>query len=137
MGKFAEGTTVPVSKSRTELEKLALRFGASKFMVAIDGDSLTAAVQFFMRDRMVRLSIKLPNPKDKTALAEERRRWRSLLALVKAKLVAVDDGIVEFEEEFLASVVTADGSTVYERARESLALEYKTGKPQVLLGHRP
>jgi len=45
---------------------------------------------------------------------EVRRRWRSLVLAVKAKLVAVQDEIATFEQEFLAYAVAADGKTVGE-----------------------
>lgn len=134
MAKFAERTTVPVNTTRAEIEKTLIRFGASKFMVMVDGDAFKATVQFFARERWIRLTLQLPDPKvERNCAAEERRRWRSLAALVKAKLVAVDDGLVEFEEEFLPHVLMSDGMTVYERTHQALALEYQSGKPQTLL----
>ena len=46
--------------------------------------------------------------------AEIRRRWRSMVLVTKAKLVAVADGISTLEKEFLANVVLGDGTTVGE-----------------------
>jgi len=51
--------------------------------------------------------------------AEVRRRWRSLALIVKAKLVAVDDGISTAEREFLADTMVGD-FTVYQRIRPEL-----------------
>src|SRR5690606_38687520 len=51
---------------------------------------------------------------------EVRRRWRSLLLVVKAKLTAVADGISTLEREFLADMVTADGRTVEQVVRPHL-----------------
>ena len=134
MAKFAEGTRVMVKSSRDEIEKLVTRFGASRFMVAIDGDSNTAAIQFFAKARMIRLTLSLHDKGKKVSEVEERRRWRSLALLLKAKLVAVEDGLVEFEEEFLPHVVLHDGQTVYQRTRSDLALEYSgKGEPKLYL----
>lgn len=134
MAKFAEGTRVAVKSSRDEIEKLVTRFGASRFMVAIDTDSGTAAIQFFAKERMIRLVLSLTEKGKKVSEAEERRRWRSLALLLKAKLVAVEDGLVEFEEEFLPHVVLHNGETVYQRTRSDLALEYSgTGGPKLYL----
>ena len=135
MAKFAETTKTPISYSKAEIEKLVARFGATRFMVATDDDSGTAAVQFFIKDRMIRLSLTLTGAKKGNLNEQEnRRRWRSLVMLLKAKLVAVDDGLVEIEKEFLADIVLSNGETVYQRTRGDLALEYKGGSPKLFLG---
>ncbi len=64
-----------------------------------------------------------------------RQRWRALALLVKAKLEAVESGIVSFEEEFLAHVVLPDGSTVYQAAKGGIAIAYQTGIMQPLSEH--
>lgn len=67
--------------------------------------------------------------------AEYRRRWRSLGLLIKAKLAAVADGIVEFETEFLPHIVLPTGETVAALARPAIALAYETGEtPRLLPG---
>jgi hypothetical protein len=43
-----------------------------------------------------------------------RLRWRALAIAVKAKLEAVDSGISTLQSEFLAFIVTPDGTTVGE-----------------------
>lgn len=135
MAKFAAGTQTSVAYSRAEIEKLIGRFGAVGFLIALDVEK--AIIQFSARNRLVRLTLTLPTaaefPRKDSQQAEERRRWRSLTQLLKAKLVAVDDGLVEFEEEFLPHVVLADGSTVYERTRGDLAIEYQGGQRKLYL----
>lgn len=131
---YAERTRTQVSTSRTEIEKLVTRFGAARFMIATDSEFHSATVQFFAKERMIRLTLPLREKNGKrVSEAEERRRWRSLSLLLKAKLVAIEDGLVEFEQEFLPNIVMADGATVYERTRSDLALEYKQGTPQLYL----
>jgi hypothetical protein len=44
--------------------------------------------------------------------AEERRLWRALLLVLKAKFEAIDSGITTFDHEFLAHLVTSTGATV-------------------------
>ncbi len=44
--------------------------------------------------------------------AEERRRWRALLLVLRAKFEAVASGITTFDREFLAHLVTNEGVTV-------------------------
>ena len=65
--------------------------------------------------------------------AEERRRWRALLLVIKAKLEAVQSGIVTFEEEFLAHVVMPDGRTVQQHVEEPIRRAYIEGHVRPLL----
>ena len=151
MNKYAQGTSVDSVRSRIELEKMLQRFGAGQ--IATLTDEGRAIVQFTAHERMIRLTLPMPSiedpdilfsptGKDRTGAAiqtafnqEIRRRWRSLVLLVKAKITAINDEIVEFEEEFLAHVVMADGVTLYERTKQPIAIEYESGQPnQFLLG---
>ncbi len=50
--------------------------------------------------RRVRFELPIPNPDDS---AEVARRWRGVVHRVKSKVIAVKEGIAEFEEEFLGS----------------------------------
>lgn len=145
--KFADGTTTTVSASRNEIEVLVKKFGAHQVLSYEDKDR--AIVQFTARDRMVRLTIVLPTEaevsKTETGRArsagslaeardkEIRRRWRALVLLVRAKITAVNENIVTFEQEFLANVVMADGKTVHEHARDTIRLSYESGVTQTLL----
>jgi len=54
---------------------------------------------------------------DSSGLYEQEvcRRWRCLTAVIKAKLVAVTDGVATFEQEFLPYLVTSTGETMGER----------------------
>ena len=69
-----------------------------------------------------------PDVAAKAHEAEVRRRWRSLFFAVKAKLVAVDDSIATFEQEFLAYAVTGDGRTVGEHIIPQLTTGAKSGR---------
>ncbi len=58
-----------------------------------------------------------PKPADAVHKAWEqgcRQRWRALALAIKAKLEAVECGIVTFDQEFLAHIVGPDGRTVGE-----------------------
>ena len=57
----------------------------------------------------------------------------ALALVVKAKLEAVQSGIVGFEDEFMAHIVMPDGKTVAEHARPLIASAYETGKVPALL----
>ena len=158
MAKYAAGTTVSVEKSKAEIEQIVTRYGAAGF--ASGWHAQSANVQFVIAGRLIRFVMTLPardekaftqyRPggghfvKDRSAdaafkLWEQacRQKWRALALLVKAKLEAVDAQISTIEEAFFADIVMSDGRTVYERAREAVALEYQTREPVALLGHGP
>jgi hypothetical protein len=128
---FAEGTTVPVAKTRAEIEALVAKHGASKFASGWTDDN-RAAISFALKGRLVRFVLALPTEAEANKQrrrryyylsadqrarwidGETRRRWRCLLLALKAKLEVVESGIATFDEEFLAHIVTADNLTVYE-----------------------
>ena len=55
-----------------------------------------------------------------------RQRWRALALVIKAKLEAVEAGITEFEDEFLAHIVLPDGQTVGSWMRPQVERAYQT-----------
>lgn len=63
-----------------------------------------------------------------------RSKWRSLFLCIKAKLEAVECGITEFEDEFLAHIVLPDGNTAGDFLKPQIAIAYDTGDmPKSLL----
>jgi hypothetical protein len=138
--RFAEGTSVPVSRSQDELRSLAKKAGAVSVVI---GEEESRAVFFFIaNNRKVRFTVPVPSPDEfqgrRSAVnaAEERRRWRALVLVVRAKLESVASGIEAFEDAFLAQIVVPGTSeTVGEAMREQLETAYLTGKPvRLLLG---
>ncbi len=121
--RFAEGTSVPVERSRQEIERLLKTNGATGFASAWNKDRFTIA--FEMRQRRVRFDIPAPDPKTYRTPqkwdAEDRRRWRAFLLIIKAKLELVQSGDADFDAEFLAQMLTPDGKTVGERLLPELA----------------
>lgn len=149
--KFAEGTVVPVDKSRAELERLLEQHGAQEFAV-FRGPDLTRIV-FRMRERMVRQEVRVPERKlfekdprstwkrrTETQIAEavdqeHRRRWRVLLLIVKGKLELIASGESSFEREFLADTLLPNGDTVAEAMLPRIAEAYASGTmPPLMLG---
>lgn len=152
MSRYAATTEVPVEKSKMEIEATVRRYGADGFMSGWMEDRAT--VQFRCQNRHIRFVMTLPrndeqrfatyrrgysvyarSPDEARRLWEQacRQKWRALALLVKAKLEAVDAGIASFEEAFFADIVMPDGRTVYETAREPLALAYQNGRNVPLL----
>lgn len=112
--RFAEGTTVPVDRSKQELEKLVRLHGATGFATSWDKSSYV--VMFELKGRRIRFDVGAPDSKTyrdtKRWEAEERRRWRALLLILKAKLELVQSGDADLEAEFLANLVLRGGQTL-------------------------
>ncbi len=153
-GRYASTTTVPVAKSRLEIEDTLQRFGADKFAYMTERREAgeVAVIAFCVEERNVRLLLSLPSRddeefwrtpggrkrrnKDQAFRAWEqecRRMWRSLSAVIKAKLVAVEDGISTIEREFLADIMLPDGNTVGEHVEHRIQQSYDGGKSIPLL----
>ena len=148
MARYAEGATVEVLSSRIEIERMIAKHGGGDVLAGTLSGK--AFVQFRMKSRWVRLSVPTPTINDprvqrgpngghrteaqkKTAIdGELRRRWRALVLLVKAKFAAIDDGVTQFEEEFLAHVIIDQNRTVYDVMRENIDQHYITGQPLAL-----
>lgn len=129
MGKYAATTSVPVSNSKQEIERLLARYKADQTLFFHEQDY--SVLQFRMRGRTLKFEVVVPPVKDfhkddkgyvrseAGSLAaytqEGRRRWRVLVLLLKAKLEVVDDEAVDFDSEFLANLVTSSGETVGEK----------------------
>lgn len=149
MARYAENTSVPVEKSRAEIESILNRYGATSFLYATQASS--ALIQFDAKGRRVRFVLPLPdrseerfsfkgvrkNPTtddERFKLWEQacRQRWRSLALAIKAKLETVECGISEFEQEFLAHIVDpSSGKTVGEVIRPMIEHNYQ-GNPKAL-----
>lgn len=132
MTRYAAKTSVPVERSRAEIEHTLARYGAQQFMYG--WDSTGAMIAFVVevapdQKRQVRFHLPLPSRDERrfthhsrgwrTAEAAQReweqacrQRWRALALVVKAKLEAVESGIASFEDEFLAYIMLPDGQTV-------------------------
>ena len=148
---FAENTSVPIERSKVEIESMLIRYGADQFVSG--WGEREARIQFRAHGRFVRFVLPLPKKDEqrftqharyewKTRSAAEaqkawdqelRRLWRALALVCKAKLEAVQSGIVSFEDEFMAHIVLPDGKTVAEHARPMIASAYDSGKVTALL----
>ena len=146
---YADNTSVSVEKSRAEVERTLARYGASAFGYMTEAGR--AVIMFEAHERRIRFDLPLPRPDETrfTMTANHRsksptqaqaaweqacrQRWRALALAVKAKLEAVESGIAEFEDEFLAYVVLPGGGTMGEMARSAIAHAYDTGKMPALM----
>lgn len=142
---FAENTSVPVERSRAEIERLLRKHKCSQFVVGGDYEQHQAMVQFRAHNRIVRFIVALPDPKDKQYSKDrngwmlspsgvqkkveqaERQRWRALLLVIKAKLESVENNIATFEEEFLAHIVMPNDRQVGELIAPLIERAYESG----------
>lgn len=148
--RYAEKTSVSTDSSKAEIEKILRRYGAEQFMSGWDRNK--AFIAFKMNERNLKFIIPLPDMnsrefthtpagrvrrnKDDCIKAWEqgcRQRWRALALVIKAKLEAVETGITEFEDEFLAHILLPGGETAGEFLKPQVAHAYLTGKMPKLL----
>lgn len=157
--KFATNTGVDVTRSRAELERLVLQNGAKMFTVSVNDDAGLASIAFKLQNHALLFELKLPQRNEKAftqyklgsvvklrtpeqayKLWEQacRSRWRALLLAVKAKLVAVSEGVETFEEAFLSSIVVNDAGRTARfgpLAVKAIVESYSTGRlPQLGAG---
>lgn len=149
---YAENTSVSFEKSISEVIGHIKKHGAEQ--IGQMEDPRFFVLSFKISDRLIRFLLPFKSIDDmpthdgrKNPLSPEQRRdrleqskrqrGRALMLVIKAKLESVESGIETVEEAFLANVVMADGQTVYQRAAQHIALEYKTGSPNVGMGLLP
>lgn len=135
VSRYAERTTVPISKSIEEIESALRRYGANAFHYGSDDEAQYAVIGFRLKERQVKMRLPLPDERKGTARYEQavRQRYRALLLVVKAKLEAIAGGITTLEREFLPDIVTATGQTVSEVLAPQIEEMYRTGRVPSLI----
>lgn len=152
MSKFAADTNVSVERTRAEIERLIIKYGATS--TAFFNAPAEAMIAFEANGRRVLFRLPLPErsedrftsyqrgkttyqrtPEQAFAQWEQacRQRWRALSLVIKAKLEAVESGITTFEDEFMAHIVMPDGQTVASHIKPRIALAYESGTMAPLL----
>lgn len=146
-GTYAANTDVSSDRSIAEVKRTLMRYGASQF--AYMESEGKAVVAFVAHDRQVRFVLPLPNRYsrefthhsrgERTQSAAEaayeqavKQRWRALALVVKAKLEAVESGIVTFEQEFAMHMILPGGQSVYDVVAPAIDQAYVTGGPMLL-----
>ncbi|MDJ0512776.1 MAG: hypothetical protein QNJ62_04965 [Methyloceanibacter sp.] len=152
MSRYAANTDVSSHKSRDEIERTLTRYGATGFIYGWQENQ--AVVAFRMNERHIKFSLPMPDRNAKeftqtptrgnrrsesaaqTAYEQAvRQRWRALALVIKAKLEAVECGITEFDDEFMAHIVLPDGATIGEHMRPQIQAAYDSGNMPPLLPH--
>lgn len=143
--RYATGTDVSATKSRAEIEDLLKRHGATSFASGWDDEQARAVLVFRLAERNFRLVVSQAQEKDVPAAkrrqapaehrahvlrwitGEERRRWRALLLMIKAKLEMIASGESSVEREFLADMLLPSGETVATAILPRIAESYASG----------
>jgi glycogen debranching enzyme len=148
--RYAASTDVSSDRSRAEIERTLTRYGARQFMYGYDQSR--AIVGFVINNRQVRFVLPLPDRDDREFthtpsrgtrrnLAQQdaayeqavKQKWRALNLVIKAKLEAVESGIVTFDAEFLAHIVLPNGRTVADEVVPAIEDAYETNAMPALL----
>ncbi len=158
--RYASGTSVAVSKSRGQIDKLLREWGATGVQWTDQWEAGRVAVRFcWIREEdeyMARLDIKLPTREDLEAredmtnqrtgrVSEARVRdelarigtqeHRVLLLWLKAAFNAIEIGMVAAEQIFLPFFEGKDGKTVWEAAEPRLSTLRSTNAAGLLPAH--
>ncbi len=133
MSLYASTTQVSADKSKAEIERILMRYGASGFAYA--NEPGRAMVMFHAEGRRIRFVLPLPliaefrydkdakgrditwreRPKARQESTHQqaiRTKWRCLVLAIKSKLECVESGIETFEQAFLANILLANNETV-------------------------
>ena len=152
--RYAARTEVSADKSKSEIERILRRYGATKFVYGWDDETALALVSFRMTGRDIRMIVPMPDPNDPAfrystsgrartsqdaiiAAWEQatRQRWRAVVLIIKAKLEAVEAGISTLDREFLADTLLPNGQTAGEWLQPQITAAYATGRmPATLPG---
>ncbi len=154
MSRYAQNTSVSVAKSVGEIQRTIQKYGADEFGHLEKAGY--ACILFTMKGFPIKIGLQLPlktdpqfhkTPKRRNSRTAEqahdaweqacRSQWRVLALLVKAKLEAVENGIVSFEKEFFADVMLPDGQTVAEWGLPQVEEALKNRKMPPLLPYSP
>jgi hypothetical protein len=116
--RYAETTDVPVTRSQGEVRDLLRKAGTGRIAIMDERDG-SAVIMFEHGNRGYRLAI-AADPKAKNLAQDERRRWRVLVLLVKAKVNSVLEGVTTIEREFFADTLMPSGMSLLEEARPAI-----------------
>jgi hypothetical protein len=147
MPRFASETSVPVERSRAEIEETLRRCGATEFHSGWKAEA--AMIGFRLKELFIRFILPFPSRSERrfthkkmrgheskmseqqsTKLYEQelRSRWRALLLVIKAKLEAVETGISSIEQEFLAFIQMPNKMTIGEWIIDQALPSIRTGQ---------
>ncbi len=103
-------TPVAPGKTKDDIETLLQRVGAVGFRWSTfqGRDTLEAGLEWQERNVAFRLTVDYEDER------QRKQRLRALYWYLKAKIEAIQFGLVDLEREFLPYLLTASGRTVFE-----------------------
>jgi len=136
MSKYAKNTTVPITRTKIQIQDLLISWGIEEFFFGTSprGDG----IGFKYEGKVYKHNVSMPPNKnilsDRQYEQKVRQRWRILYMSLKMKLEEIDDGGISFEDQFLAMMCLPDGSTVGEfmKLPENIARLEETKMPKLL-----
>lgn len=131
MPEYAARTKVPADRTRLQIEEMMRKRGADQFFSGADSER--AVLAFRLNGRHIRFVLPL-----ETTKTQQRywARWRAMFLVIKAKLEAVDIGILTVEEAFLGDTILPDRRTVAETMLPQIEVAYTSGEmPKLLPWH--
>lgn len=149
--RYAEGTSVSISRSREEIERMLKKHKATGFLYGDQGDR--AAIAFELKGRRYRMELHYPE-KDTLNIGghnqytshlshterienayekEKQRLWRGLALLIRGKLEAVASEIVTIEKELGWYTVMPNNQAAGEWLEPQLEEVYRTQKMPPLI----
>lgn len=127
---YAEDTKVPVDRSQSQIKTMLRDVGCDRFAVFEASDE--NFIVFQHGGTTYKLSCVIPEKGRKSIEQRARASWRALHLLIKAKTVAIKQGITTIEHEFFADTVMPGGETLLDYREDLIAHNYTSGPP--LLG---
>ena len=133
---YAKATSVPVSRSRSQIQDELEKFGIEEFFFGTSPRG--QGIGFTYHGRVYKMNVPLPersgNITERQYEQSLRQRWRILRMSLKMKLEEILTGVMSFEDQFMAQMCLPDGSTVsdFMKLPENIARLEKTKMPKLL-----
>ncbi len=140
--RYAKDTEVSADRTRNEIEKTLIRYGATSFLYGSDPQG--AVIMFEFQKRQVRFLLKLPNRdsfyqsptgRSRTRSSAEaaydkavRQKWRALLLIIKGRLEGIESDIESFERAFMSYIMLPNGQTVADWLQPQIKEALETGR---------
>jgi undecaprenyl pyrophosphate phosphatase UppP len=125
--KYAERTKVPISTSKSELEKICNQHGATNFSI-MQGDTITAII-FKYLGRLYRIDINFKGDDEK----EQQRKWRVIVITLKVMFESITNNVIEGQLLFQPWTVLPGNTVLHSRISPQIEQAYLTGKMPTLL----
>lgn len=129
--RYAQHTKVSVEQSQAQARAMVRALGADRSAIMESSDG--ALVWFEIRGRQYMLSAPPPPPDEGNVHQRQKSDWRALVLLLKAKKVAIEQGVTTVEREFFADVMMPKGARLIDYSDTLIEAAYREGGPPKLI----